>query len=108
MVTVPFLTDPRLAALPGVRHGFFTREGGVSDGIYASLNCGLGSNDDRARVSENRGRVALALGGAAASLVTPYQVHGTDTLVVEAPWPDARPRADALVTRRPGIAIAVG
>jgi hypothetical protein len=106
---VPKLTDTRLAALAGIRHGFFTRNGGVSGGIYASLNCGLGSADDRARVAENRARVASALAIQRDSLVTPYQVHGTDTIVVDAPWPsDARPHADALVTNKPGIALAVG
>jgi polyphenol oxidase len=105
----PFFTEPRLAALAGVRHGFFGRDGGVSHGIYASLNCGLGSSDDVGAIAENRGRVAAALGAPAGQLVTPYQVHGTETIVVEAPWPgDARPHADALVTNRPGIAIAVG
>jgi YfiH family protein len=105
----PYLTDHRLAALPGVRHGFFTRAGGVSDGIYGSLNCGLGSGDDPARVAENRSRVALATGVAPDRLVTPYQVHGTETIVVDAPWPgDQRPRADAVVTNRTDIAIAVG
>jgi purine-nucleoside/S-methyl-5'-thioadenosine phosphorylase / adenosine deaminase len=103
------LTDPSLAALPGIRHGFFTRIGGVSDGIYASLNCGLGSADDGAKVAANRARVANAVGLDADRLVTPYQVHGIVTVVVDAPWQnDARPKADALVTNRTGIAIGVG
>jgi YfiH family protein len=109
MTSAPYLTDPRLAAVAGIRHGFFTRAGGVSDGIYASLNCGIGSSDDPGRVAENRGRVAAALGAGPADLVTPYQVHGTDAITVDGPSPgDARPHADALVTDRPGIAIAIG
>ncbi|CAN5280078.1 peptidoglycan editing factor PgeF [soil metagenome] len=104
---------PRLAhetlALPGVAHGFFTREGGVSGGIYASLNCGLGSGDDRDHVVANRARVAAALGVAANGLATPHQVHGTDAVAVDAVWePGQGPKADALVTRSPGIAIGVG
>jgi YfiH family protein len=105
---VPFIEAPALN-LPGIRHGFFTREGGVSGGIYASLNCGVGSKDDPAQVRENRERVAGAMGVAPQSLVTAYQVHGTTALDVETPWgADARPHADALVTARPGIAVAVG
>jgi YfiH family protein len=106
---VPFLTDDRLTALPGIRHGFFTREGGVSTGIFASLNCGLGSRDHPENVRENRARIANAMGVAPSSLVTAYQVHGTTAIQVEVPWlPEGRPKADALVTDKPGIAIAVG
>jgi YfiH family protein len=106
---VPYLTDPHLTALPGIRHGFFTREGGVSTGIFASLNCGLGSKDHPENVRENRARIANAMGVAPQSLVTAYQVHGTAAIHVDTPWrPDARPKADALVADRPGIAIAVG
>jgi polyphenol oxidase len=97
-----------LAALAGIRHAFFTRDGGVSEGIYATLNGGVGSNDDRARVAENRARMAAALGVAPAALVTPYQIHSADVVVAETPWTHAtRPRADAVVTRVPGIAIGV-
>ena len=97
-----------LAALPGIRHGFFTREGGVSEGIYASLNGGVGSNDDRDRVAENRARMATALGVAPAALATPYQIHSADVVVADAPWThEARPRADAVVTRAPGLAIGI-
>jgi polyphenol oxidase len=96
-----------LADLPGVAHGFFTREGGVSAGIYASLNCGLGSGDDPAAVRENRARVAARLH--ANDLVSAYQVHGTEALIVRAPLPAgaARPRADALVTTARGLALGV-
>lgn len=106
---VPHLTSVELAGLPGIRHGFFTRQGGVSDGIFTSLNCGLGSGDNPEHVRKNRARVAQAIGLDPGKLVTPYQIHGTTTLIVTAPWgPDERPKADALATKTPGIAIAVG
>ncbi len=99
--------DP-LRSLPGIRHGFFTRRGGVSDGIFASLNCGLGSGDDRARVMENRARVAQAFDLDPARLVTVYQIHSPDVVSVSEPWTAAdSPRADALVTDRPGIVLGV-
>lgn len=97
-----------LSAVPGIRHGFFTRAGGVSGDIYASLNCGPGSSDDPERVTENRARVASHLSASAADLVTLYQVHGATALAVEGPVPAlGRPKADAIVTRTPGLAIAV-
>lgn len=97
-----------LLASPGIAHGFFTREGGVSSGLYASLNIGLGSADERAKVLENRGRVAAALGVTAENLVLPHQVHSPDVAVVEAPWaPGDGPKVDAVVTARPGIAVGV-
>jgi polyphenol oxidase len=97
-----------LAALAGIRHAFFTREGGVSDGIYASLNGGTGSNDDRGRVAENRARMAAALGVAPEAFLTPYQIHSPNVVIAEAPWThETRPRADAVVTRVPGLAIGV-
>lgn len=103
------IADARLAALAGIRHGFFTRQGGVSEGIYAALNCGIGSKDDRNAVTENRWRVTTALGVAPTDLATPYQVHGTDAAIVETAWPPGEgPKADAVVTNRPGIAIGVG
>jgi len=99
---------PSLAALPGIRHAFFTRDGGVSSGIYASLNGGTGSRDDPEHVRENRARMAAALGVAPGRLLTLYQVHSPDVVTVNAPWPpEARPRADALVTRTAGLAIGV-
>jgi len=97
-----------LAALEGIRHAFFTREGGVSEGIYASLNGGVGSNDDRAHVAENRARMAATVGVAPEALITAYQIHSADVVVAEKPWThEARPRADAIVTRVPGLAIGV-
>jgi YfiH family protein len=90
----------------GIRHAFFGRRGGVSGGIYNSLNCGLGSRDDPAAVAENRTRVSAALD--ADALVTCYQVHGRDVAEVTRPWtPDRAPRVDGLVTRTPGIALGI-
>ncbi|MGH6968382.1 MAG: peptidoglycan editing factor PgeF [Stellaceae bacterium] len=91
-----------------IRHAFFTREGGVSEGLYASLNCGFTAGDDAARVGENRARAMRVLGLAPERLVTAKQVHGAEAQVVEAPWtPAAAPRADALVTRVPGVALGI-
>ena len=95
-----------LAELAGVAHGFFTRAGGLSDGVYGSLNCGLGSRDDRGKVMENRARVALHLGTTANRLLTAYQVHSATAIVATEPWTFATmPRADAIVTRTPGLAV---
>jgi len=105
---LPTVDAPSLATLAGLRHGFFTRQGGVSRGIYASLNCGFGSADDHAMVAENRRRVATALGSAVERLVTVHQVHGVTVAQVDEPWaPGAAPRADGLVTRRPGIVLGI-
>jgi YfiH family protein len=102
------IVAPELAALTGVAHGFFTREGGVSTGVHASLNLGFGSDDDRAAILENRRRVAERLGLAPGSLAIPWQHHSADALVVTEPWGDtAGPKADAVVTDRPGIAVGV-
>jgi len=92
---------------PGIAHAFFGRQGGVSEGIYASLNCGPGSSDSRERVMENRRRATQTLSHEA-KLVTLYQVHGADTVTVAEPWPIERnPKADALVTNRPGTALGI-
>jgi YfiH family protein len=100
------LTYDSLDAISGVRHGFFTREGGVSEGIYASLNCGLGSGDDIDKVTTNRGRVAAAID--LKSLVTAYQIHSANVVEVESPWTrEHAPRADAMVTTRPGVALGI-
>jgi polyphenol oxidase len=102
------LQAKNLSALGGIRHAFFTREGGVSEGVYASLNAGAGSNDDPAKVVENRARMAKAVGVTPERFLTAYQIHSPDVVVAEAPWPaDARPRADAIVTRVPGLAVGV-
>jgi YfiH family protein len=102
------ITAPSLL-LPGVAHAFFTRDGGVSIGIYRGLNTGIGSKDAREAVLENRSRAAKHLGTTLARLATPYQVHGTDAVIVENVWePGQGPKADAVVTDRPGIAVGVG
>ncbi|MXN63354.1 peptidoglycan editing factor PgeF [Stappia sp. GBMRC 2046] len=99
---------PQLEEMPGIKHGYFTRVGGVSDGIYGSLNIGLGSRDDRDSVLENRRRIAQALAVDPARLVSPYQHHSADVITVGEPWaPGNGPKADALVTDRPGMAIAI-
>jgi YfiH family protein len=97
-----------LSALDGIRHAFFTREGGVSGGIYASLNSGVGSNDDPDHVTENRARMARALGVDAERLITAFQIHSPHVVVADEPWSvETRPKADAIVTRTPGLAIGV-
>ncbi len=98
-------TAEALASLNGIRHGFFTRKGGVSEGIYGSLNVGLGSNDSRTHVNENRVRVARHLGVASTSVTTLHQVHSPTALVIDQPFAGELPRADALVTRTPGLVI---
>ena len=103
---VPVLQVPALAGLTGIRHAFFTRAGGVSGGVYATLNAGVGSNDAPENVAANRARMAAALGVAPERLLTCYQVHSAEVVVADAPWePQARPRADAIVTQLPGLAI---
>ena len=103
-----FVQSPALAKLKRVRHAFFTREGGVSEGVYATLNGGLGSGDDRARVTENRRRMAAALGVAEDALATAFQVHSPDAVVATHPWTrEGRPRADAVVTATPGLAVGI-
>lgn len=100
------MTATNLGALAGIRHGFFTRQGGVSDGIYGSLNCGLGSKDDTSRVLENRGRVASHLNAAAHNLATVFQTHSATALIIDQPFArGAVPKADALVTRTPGLVV---
>ena len=97
----------RATALAGLAHGFLGRRGGVSTGLCAGLNTGFGADDDRIAVTENRRRAVEAVAPGAA-LVTVHQVHSADVMVATAPWPDdARPRADALVTDRPGLALGI-
>jgi YfiH family protein len=105
---MPHVTVATLNALDGVRHGFFTRKGGVSGGIYASNNCGLGSGDDPDAVATNRARSVARLDLAPDRLVTLHQVHSATAIRVEAPWKrEANPRADAMATAVPGIALGV-
>ena len=97
-----------LSKLFGIRHAFFTRSGGVSDGVYASLNGGVGSNDAAANVAENRARMAAALGVTRDRLLTAHQIHSPEVVVAKTPWPHTgRPHADAIVTRAPGLAIGI-
>ena len=108
MPPLPTIEAPALTKAKGAQHAFFTREGGVSGGLYQSLNCGFGSDDNPADVAENRSRVCGALDVPAKALVTPYQVHGTNVVVVEQPWShDAAPKADGLATCVPGIALGI-
>ncbi len=97
----------RAAALDGVAHGFLGRRGGISRGLVAGLNAGFGADDDAAAVAENRARaVAAVMPGAV--LVAPYQVHSAKAVIVDQPWAvDARPRADAVVTDRPGLVLGI-
>jgi YfiH family protein len=98
---------PALASLPRIRHAFFTRQGGVSEGIYASLNGGIGSSDEPARVQENRLRMTEAMGVPPEALISVYQVHSPDPVVVEGLWTGERPKADAMVTATPGLALGI-
>lgn len=97
-------TSAQLSQQPGLVHGFFGRQGGVSQGIYASLNCGSGSRDVPAHVAENRQRVLAAIGGE--HLVTLYQVHSANAVIVPAPW-DQGPQADAMATDVPGLVLGI-
>lgn len=95
-------------SLDGISHGFFTRRGGHSTGLFDSLNCGMGSGDDKETVLKNRAVVAGELGVAPNCLLSAWQVHSPDAVVVQAPWEgDERPRVDALVTKTPGIGLGV-
>jgi YfiH family protein len=95
-------------ALTGIRHAFFTRDGGVSGGLYTSLNGGTGSHDEAGNVAENRARMAAALGVEPDRFLTCYQIHSPNVVIAEAPWAaDGRPRADAIVTRMRALAIGV-
>ncbi len=96
-----------LAAVPGLRHAFFTCEGGVSEGVYATLNGGPGSKDDPAKVAENRARMAAQMGVTPETFLTLHQTHSPDAVVATGPWNGSRPKADAIVTRTEGLAIGV-
>lgn len=97
-----------LSSLGHVRHGFFTRQGGASFGLYESLNCGLGSADQPALVAQNRASCAARLGVEPSRLVTAYQVHGATVVSVATPWePGAGPRVDGMVTTCPGLALGI-
>lgn len=103
MITLSPLND-----LKSVRHAFFSRRGGVSEGLYASLNCGTGSADDKLAVQENRARIASHFEQPPQHLVTMYQVHSADAVLVDSPWSmDDAPRIDGMVTTRPGLVLGV-
>ena len=97
------LASSKLAALPGIKHGFFTRKGGVSTGLYDSLNVGRGSKDDPADVLENRRRAAAWFGATPEALLTCYQIHSARVLVADRPWDDQRPEADGVATETVGL-----
>jgi YfiH family protein len=102
------LQAPSLSKLSGIRHGFFTRAGGVSSGVYESLNGGVGSNDAPENVAENRARMAASLGAAPERFLTCFQIHSPEVVIAETPWSSTeRPRADAIVTQVPKLAIGV-
>jgi len=103
MLTIGPLND-----LPAVRHGFFCRNGGVSEGLFASLNCGYGSGDDKGHVTENRRRAMAEMDLEGDRLVTAYQVHSPDVVEVTRPWArEDAPEADAMVTRERGLALGI-
>jgi YfiH family protein len=99
--------ESELLVSPGVVHGFFTRQGGVSKDIYAGLNCGPGSNDNKKDIRENRRRAAAALGFAVDHLCTLYQVHSNTVLTVNKPWVTAPLDADAMVSKTPGLLLGI-
>lgn len=103
------LHSPALSAFgeKGVAHGFFTREGGVSEGLYAGLNVGLGSEDEPARIHENRARVANWFGAAPDDLSSLYQIHSPDVVIVDKPTGGERPKADGQVTATPGVILGI-
>jgi purine-nucleoside/S-methyl-5'-thioadenosine phosphorylase / adenosine deaminase len=102
------LSSDLLSGIPGLRHAFFTREGGVSNGIYAGLNGGLGSSDVAADVLENRRRMAEHMGVEPDRFLSLHQIHSPDVVIATGPWDGpARPKADAIVTRTAQLAIGV-
>ncbi len=110
--TVPeiprYLVADSFASVSHIRHAFFTRDGGISEGIYASLNTGLGSDDEPRAVAENRRRIAATFDLPADALNTVYQVHGKKVVRVDGPWPaSGPPQADAMVADRHGIALGI-
>lgn len=103
-MTLEILTSDLLTP---TRHGFFTRRGGASSGVFTGLNCGVGSSDQSDMVTINRARVADAMNVPASHLAAVHQIHSADVLTVTAPLQGDRPRADALVTATPGIALSI-
>jgi polyphenol oxidase len=109
MLTSPSIETKTHALLDSaeVRHGFFTRKGGVSSGLYKGLNAGSGSNDDANSVAENRRRAAMFMQPHSQSIVTPWQVHSPGAVIVDGPFQGEKPKADGIVTARPGLVIGV-
>jgi YfiH family protein len=102
------ITVSSLNALTNIRHGFFTRNRGVSTGLYASLNCGYGSGDDAEAVTRNRARALAEIEMPPEALVTVHQCHSDTVVIVDKPWPHAEaPKADALVTANPRVVLGV-
>jgi polyphenol oxidase len=102
------LTTGPLNDLAAVRHAFFCRTGGVSEGLFSSLNCGYGSGDEAAKVTENRRRAMAMLDLESGRMVTAYQVHSPDVVEVKEPWArEDAPEADAMVTRERGLALGI-
>ena len=102
------ITLPALTGLAGIKHGFSTRQNGVSEGVYKSLNCGPGSDDNPAHVAQNRQLVLDQLGMPDADLLTLYQVHSPNVVVVDKPWPvGEQPKADGMTTCKPGVVLGV-
>ncbi len=107
-MTAEYLTTNNLKQYSEITHGFFTRNGGVSEGLYQSLNCGFGSKDQKSNVTENRNRVAQALDTPYSPPITPYQIHSPTAVIAEKPWEtNEAPQADAIVTKTPGLNIAI-
>ncbi|MGI9400432.1 MAG: peptidoglycan editing factor PgeF, partial [Rhizobiaceae bacterium] len=105
---VRIVCDRLSASDSAIVHGFYTRQGGVSTGIYRGLNAGLGSGDNKVAILQNRALITENLGFADAFLATPHQIHSSDALIVENPWEiGIRPKADGVVTDNPGIVIAI-
>jgi len=105
-MNVPFKTSD-IFDLPGITHGFFGRQGGVSSGIFESLNTGLGSEDDPDNVMENRERIATALGTSNTKILSLWQIHSREVMIVDQPYNlSERPKADGLVTKTPGMALS--
>ncbi|MEM9122796.1 MAG: polyphenol oxidase family protein, partial [Pseudomonadota bacterium] len=102
------LQSDKLTTVPGIAHGFFTRQGGVSEGMYASLNCGFGSADEASQVATNRARVAQQLGVPKEDILTLYQHHSPDVVTVTERWlPEAAPKADAMATNTKGLVLGI-
>ncbi|WP_300396051.1 peptidoglycan editing factor PgeF [Henriciella sp.] len=108
MSILPHTLAPHIASMKGIRHGFFGRQGGVSDGIYESLNVGPGSGDRPKAVTRNRALMAEAVGASGPeNLLSCHQVHSDRAILATMPWGDDRPQADGMVTDLPGIALCI-